>query len=63
MFCFVFILYPPRIAEYIPGVALLAGITVANEKNTEKEIELTVAVPTEKTLNIILKTPKVNRFS
>ncbi|XP_062411383.1 vitellogenin-like isoform X3 [Sardina pilchardus] len=51
--------YARRLAEYIPQAAFLGGISVANEKNTEKDIELTIAVPTEKTLNIILKTPKM----
>ncbi|KAL2090118.1 hypothetical protein ACEWY4_014806 [Coilia grayii] len=51
--------YGTRLAEYIPGVALMAGISVAKAKNSKKEIELTVAVPTERTLNIILKTPRM----
>ncbi|XP_041941641.1 vitellogenin-like isoform X2 [Alosa sapidissima] len=48
-----------RVAEYIPQAAFLGGITVVNEKNTDKDVELTIAVPTAKTLNIILKTPKM----
>ncbi|XP_076134159.1 vitellogenin-like [Alosa pseudoharengus] len=48
-----------RVAEYIPQAAFLGGISVANEKNTDKDVGLTIAVPTAKTLNIILKTPKM----
>ncbi|XP_041913750.1 vitellogenin-like isoform X1 [Alosa sapidissima] len=47
------------VAEYIPQAAFLGGISVANEKNTDKDVELTISVPTAKTLNIILKTPKM----
>ena len=53
-------LCPPRLAKYIPGAALMAGITVSKAKNIEKELELTVAIPTERTVDVIVKLPLVN---
>ena len=56
----VYYLFPPRLAKYIPGAALMAGITVSKAKNIEKELELTVAIPTERTVDVIVKLPLVN---
>ena len=53
-------LCPPRLAKYIPGAALMGGITVSKAKNSEKELELTVAIPTERTVDVIVKLPLVN---
>ncbi|XP_063057816.1 vitellogenin-like isoform X2 [Engraulis encrasicolus] len=49
--------YATKLNKYIPGVALMAGISVAKAKNSEKQIELTVAIPTEKSVDIIAKLP------
>ncbi|XP_042564889.1 vitellogenin isoform X4 [Clupea harengus] len=49
--------YATRLAKYIPGAALMAGITVSKAKNIEKELELTVAIPTERTVDVIVKLP------
>nr|ACJ65208.1 major vitellogenin isoform 1 [Clupea harengus] len=49
--------YATRLAKYIPGVALMAGITVSKAKNIEKELELTVAIPPERTVDVIVKLP------
>ncbi|XP_063057813.1 vitellogenin-like [Engraulis encrasicolus] len=51
------ITYAKKLAEYIPGVALTNGITVTKAKNAEKEIELSVSVPTNKALDFVAKAP------
>ncbi len=47
-------------AEYIPGAAQMTGLAISNEKNIERQIELIILVPTERTLDIIIKTPTVS---
>ncbi|ROL40725.1 Vitellogenin [Anabarilius grahami] len=49
--------YAKSLAEYIPGVAQMTGLAISNEKNIERQIELVILVPTERTLDIIIKTP------
>ncbi|XP_067252451.1 vitellogenin [Chanodichthys erythropterus] len=45
------------LAEYIPGAAQMTGLAISDEKNIERQIELVILVPTERTLDIIIKTP------
>ncbi|XP_063057820.1 vitellogenin-like isoform X3 [Engraulis encrasicolus] len=49
--------YATNLNKYIPGAALMAGITVAKAKNSERQMELTVAIPTERTVDVIVKLP------
>lgn len=58
--CFFF---PSRLNKYIPGAALMAGITVAKAKNSERQMELTVAIPTERTVDVIVKLPLVHMYT
>ncbi|XP_048107993.1 LOW QUALITY PROTEIN: vitellogenin-like [Alosa alosa] len=51
--------YATRLAKYIPNAALMAGITVNKAENSEKEMELTVAIPTERTVDVIMKLPQM----
>jgi len=48
------------LAEYIPGAAQMTGLAISYEKNSERQIELFILVPTERALDIIIKTPKVS---
>ncbi|XP_048022033.1 vitellogenin isoform X2 [Megalobrama amblycephala] len=49
--------YAKSLAEYIPGAAQMTGLAISDEKNIERQIELVILVPTERTLDIIIKTP------
>ncbi|XP_043079840.1 vitellogenin [Puntigrus tetrazona] len=51
--------YAKRVAEYIPDAAQITGLAINYEKNTDRQIELIILVPTERTLDIIIKTPKM----
>ncbi|XP_042567868.1 vitellogenin isoform X2 [Cyprinus carpio] len=46
-----------KVAEYISNAAQMTGLAISNEKNIERQIELIILVPTERTLDIIIKTP------
>ncbi|KAG8003720.1 Vitellogenin-2, partial [Nibea albiflora] len=46
------------ISEYISRIALEAGIGIAKVKNAHNQIKLSVAVASETSLNVVLKTPK-----
>ncbi|XP_071386636.1 vitellogenin-2-like isoform X2 [Centroberyx affinis] len=50
--------YAKEISEYISRVAAAAGVSLAKVKNIRNQIKLTVAVASERTLNVVLKTPK-----
>ncbi|KAM3876385.1 vitellogenin-like [Diretmus argenteus] len=51
--------YAEEAYDYIPTAAVAAGVSLTKDKNTLKEILLTVAIVSEKTLNVVLKTPKM----
>uniref|UniRef100_A0A665WIB2 Vitellinogen beta-sheet shell domain-containing protein n=1 Tax=Echeneis naucrates TaxID=173247 RepID=A0A665WIB2_ECHNA len=55
--------YADRISEFISRYAREAGLTIAKAKNVANQIKLTMAVASEKTLNVVLKTPKVKCLS
>ncbi|XP_062252051.1 vitellogenin-2-like [Platichthys flesus] len=50
--------YAKDLSEYITRIAREAGISLSKVKNDPKQLKLTVAVASESSLNIILKTPK-----
>ncbi|XP_060934605.1 vitellogenin-2-like [Limanda limanda] len=50
--------YAKDLSEYITRIAREAGISLAKVKNVPSQLKLTVAVVSESSLNIILKTPK-----
>uniref|UniRef100_A0A8C1QXD4 Si:dkey-4c23.3 n=1 Tax=Cyprinus carpio TaxID=7962 RepID=A0A8C1QXD4_CYPCA len=52
--------YAKSVAEYISNAAQMTGLAISNEKNIERQIELIILVPTERTLDIIIKTPTVS---
>ncbi|XP_073699963.1 vitellogenin [Garra rufa] len=49
--------YAKSLSEYIPAAAQMTGLAISNEKNTERQIGLIILVPTQRTLDIIIKTP------
>uniref|UniRef100_A0A673K626 Vitellinogen beta-sheet shell domain-containing protein n=1 Tax=Sinocyclocheilus rhinocerous TaxID=307959 RepID=A0A673K626_9TELE len=49
-----------NVAEYIPGAAQMTGLAISTENNIERQIELIILVPTERTLDIIIKTPTLS---
>ncbi|KAG7327858.1 hypothetical protein KOW79_009464 [Hemibagrus wyckioides] len=51
--------YVKRAMEYIPYVAPLTGVNADRANNNEREIKLIFALPTQKSLNIQLRTPKM----
>lgn len=51
-----------RISEYISRMALEAGIGLAKVKNVRNQIKLSVAVATETSINIVLRTPRVRFY-
>ena len=52
-----------RAAHYMDLINKLSGASLAKVKNAPKQIILTVAVASERTLNVVLKTPKVHFYS
>nr|SOX60631.1 vitellogenin Ab [Solea senegalensis] len=50
--------YAKDVSEYISRVAREMGVDLVKVKNVRNQIKLTVAVATEKSLNLVLKTPK-----
>ncbi|KAG1928327.1 vitellogenin [Pimephales promelas] len=55
----IIITYAKSLAEYIPGAAQMTGLAISYEKNSERQIELFILVPTERALDVIIKTPKM----
>ncbi|KAJ8376408.1 hypothetical protein SKAU_G00069880 [Synaphobranchus kaupii] len=54
--------YANKISEYIPGAALMAGINEGRPKNSAGQIKLTVAATSERTINVIMKTPRMTLY-
>uniref|UniRef100_A0A8C4ICX9 Phosvitin n=1 Tax=Dicentrarchus labrax TaxID=13489 RepID=A0A8C4ICX9_DICLA len=50
--------YAKELSEYLSRIALEAGIGLAKVKNVRNQIKLSVAVASETSLNVVLKTPK-----
>ncbi|XP_034438303.1 vitellogenin-2-like [Hippoglossus hippoglossus] len=50
--------YAKDLSEYIARIAREAGVSLAKVKNVRNQLKLTVALVSESSLNIILKTPK-----
>ncbi|XP_054645281.1 vitellogenin-2-like [Dunckerocampus dactyliophorus] len=50
--------YAKRLSEYISRIAQKTGISQAKANNARNQIKLTVAVASEQSLNITLKTPR-----
>ncbi|CAM4655355.1 unnamed protein product [Leuciscus chuanchicus] len=53
------ITYAKKLSKHIPVAALQTGFRFERATNSEKEIELTVALPTKRTLNVIARIPKM----
>ncbi|XP_010782071.1 vitellogenin-2-like [Notothenia coriiceps] len=51
-----------QISEYISRIAKEYGVNLDNTKNIANEIKLSVAVASEKSLNIVMKTPKMTVY-
>lgn len=49
-----------RLSKHIPMAALQTGFRFERAKNSEKEIELTVALPSKRSLNVIVRVPEVS---
>ncbi|KAG9328398.1 hypothetical protein JZ751_014054, partial [Albula glossodonta] len=55
--------YAKMVSAYIPGAALMAGINEGRPKNREGQIKLTVAATSERTLDLIMKTPRMTLYT
>ncbi|XP_056614208.1 vitellogenin-like isoform X2 [Triplophysa dalaica] len=51
--------YAKKLSKHIPMAALKAGFNLERVMNCEKEIELTAALPTQRTLNVIARIPQM----
>ncbi|XP_051763594.1 vitellogenin-like [Ctenopharyngodon idella] len=51
--------YAKKLSKHIPMAALQAGVRFERATNREKEIELTVALPTKRTLNVVVRAPEM----
>lgn len=51
-----------RVSEYLPRAALMAGMSQAKAKNMHKQIKLTLAIASERSLYLILKTPRMTMY-
>lgn len=49
----------PRISDFISRVTKSWGVSQAKAKNIPREIKLSVAAPSDRTLNVVFKTPEV----
>ncbi|KPP59788.1 vitellogenin 1-like, partial [Scleropages formosus] len=54
--------YARMISEYIPGAALMAGFSEGRHRNSKRQIKLTVASTSARTLSVILKTPRMTMY-
>ncbi|XP_051550339.1 vitellogenin-like [Myxocyprinus asiaticus] len=51
--------YAKKLSKHITMAALRAGFKLERATNSEKEVDLTVALPTQRTLNIIARIPEM----
>ncbi|KAK2907071.1 hypothetical protein QQF64_018996 [Cirrhinus molitorella] len=51
--------YAKKLAKHIPMAALKAGFRLERVTNADKEIELTAALPTQRSLNVIARVPEM----
>ncbi|XP_051980425.1 vitellogenin-like isoform X2 [Xyrauchen texanus] len=51
--------YAKRLSKHIPMAAFWAGFKLERATNSEKEVDLTVALPTQMTLNVIARIPEM----
>ncbi|KAK2907072.1 hypothetical protein Q8A67_006057 [Cirrhinus molitorella] len=51
--------YAKKLAKHIPMAALKAGFRLERATNADKEIELTAALPTQRSLNVIARVPEM----
>lgn len=51
--------YAKKLSKHIPMAALQTGFRFERAKNSEKEIELTVALPSKRSLNVIVRVPEM----
>ncbi|ROL40726.1 Vitellogenin [Anabarilius grahami] len=51
--------YAKKLSKHIPMAALQAGFKFERATNSEKEIELTAALPTQRSLNVIARIPEM----
>ncbi|KAK9967422.1 hypothetical protein ABG768_001824 [Culter alburnus] len=51
--------YAKKLSKHIPMAALQAGFKLERATNSEKEIELTAALPTQRSLNVIARIPEM----
>ncbi|XP_066503870.1 vitellogenin-like [Hoplias malabaricus] len=51
--------YAKWASKYISAVAQLAGISVDNVDNSERQIDLTLAIQDQRSINVIMRSPKM----
>ncbi|XDV22228.1 hypothetical protein PO909_027171 [Leuciscus waleckii] len=51
--------YAKKLSKHIPMAALKTGFRLERATNSEKEIELTAALPTQRSLNVIARIPEM----
>ncbi|CAM4655392.1 unnamed protein product [Leuciscus chuanchicus] len=51
--------YAKKLSKHIPMAALQTGFRLERATNSEKEIELTAALPTQRSLNVIARIPEM----
>nr|ABN13867.1 vitellogenin [Tanichthys albonubes] len=51
--------YAKKLSKHIPMAAFQTGLRLEKAKNCEKEIELTAALPTQRSLNVIARIPEM----
>ncbi|XP_026053862.1 vitellogenin-like [Carassius auratus] len=51
--------YAKKLSKHIPMAALQSGFRFERATNSEKEIELTVALPSKRSLNVIVRVPEM----
>uniref|UniRef100_A0A672K0V0 Vitellinogen beta-sheet shell domain-containing protein n=1 Tax=Sinocyclocheilus grahami TaxID=75366 RepID=A0A672K0V0_SINGR len=51
--------YAKKLSKHIPTAALQAGFRIERVMNSEKKIELTAALPSQRSLNVIARIPEI----